>query len=72
MEDLVSSPRAPLKRLSTDWVYGLDDAEVERLAREDDETIAMRARYDGVIDKLQVANEIAQRARDQTASLRAM
>ncbi|KAK1450438.1 vacuolar sorting protein VPS1 [Colletotrichum melonis] len=69
VEDFVSFPKGPLLGLSTDWVFTLTDEEVHRLAREDDETMERRSHYDGVIEKLQTAHEIAEKARIQTRNL---
>ncbi|KAK1542444.1 vacuolar sorting protein VPS1 [Colletotrichum paranaense] len=69
VEDFVSFSKGPLLGLSTDWVFTLTDEEVHRLAREDDETMERRSHYDGVIEKLQTAHEIAEKARIQTRNL---
>ncbi|KAK1468017.1 vacuolar sorting protein VPS1 [Colletotrichum cuscutae] len=69
VEDFVSFSKGPLLGLSTDWVFTLTDEEVHRLAREDDETMERRSHYDGVIEKLQTAHEIAEKARVRTRNL---
>lgn len=69
VEDFVSFSKGPLLGLSTDWVFTLTDEEVQRLAREDDETVGRRSHFDGVIEKLEAAHEIAEKARIQTRNL---
>ncbi|KAI1825615.1 vacuolar sorting protein VPS1 [Xylaria intraflava] len=62
-------PKGPLRGLTRDWVYSLSDDEVADLAREDDETIAKRARLDEKIRELHTADVIAQRATEATSNL---
>ncbi|KXH46427.1 vacuolar sorting protein VPS1 [Colletotrichum salicis] len=69
VEDFVSYSKGPLLGLSTDWVFMLSDEEVEKLAREDNETMGRRSHFDGVIEKLEIAHEIAEKARIQTRNL---
>ncbi|KAK1637566.1 hypothetical protein BDP81DRAFT_516910 [Colletotrichum phormii] len=69
VEDFVSYSKGPLLGLSTDWVLMLTDEEVEKLAREDDETMGRRSHFDGVIEKLNIVHEIAEKARIQTRNL---
>ncbi|KAL2883208.1 hypothetical protein SGCOL_001398 [Colletotrichum sp. CLE4] len=69
VEDFVSYSKGPLLGLSTDWVFMLTDEEVEKLAREDDETMGRRSHFDGVIGRLEIAHEIAEKARIQTRNL---
>ncbi|KAL0938434.1 vacuolar sorting protein vps1 [Colletotrichum truncatum] len=69
IEDFISYAEGPLMGLSTDWIFGLTEEEVERFAREDDDTVKKRAHFDGIIEKLQLAEEIAEKARKQTRSL---
>ncbi|KAI0426484.1 vacuolar sorting protein VPS1 [Xylaria sp. FL1042] len=61
--------RGPLKGLSRDWVYSLGEDEVERLAGEDDITIAKRAELDILVSELQEADAIARRATEATSNL---
>lgn len=70
MEGFVTDPNGPLSVLSKEWVYGLSEDELEKIAREDDETVARRAEVDAAIRKLHKAQGIAQNAREQTRSLR--
>ncbi|KAF9873972.1 putative vacuolar sorting protein VPS1 [Colletotrichum karsti] len=67
--DFISYSKGPLMGLSTDWMFNLDEEEVERLAREDEDTLQKRAHFDDVVEKLTTAGEIVQSARNQTQSL---
>ncbi|OHW91879.1 vacuolar sorting protein vps1 [Colletotrichum incanum] len=69
VEDFVSYSEGPLMGLSTDWVFTLSEEEVEKMAREDEETLNKRAHFDIVIDKMKAAHEIAEKARIQTRCL---
>ncbi|GKT63017.1 vacuolar sorting protein VPS1 [Colletotrichum tofieldiae] len=69
VEDFVSYSEGPLMGLSTDWVFTLSEEEVEKMAREDEETLNKRAHFDSIIDKLKAAHEIAEKARIQTRCL---
>ncbi|GKT40575.1 uncharacterized protein ColSpa_00756 [Colletotrichum spaethianum] len=69
VEDFVSYSKGPLMGLSTDWVFMLSEEEVEKMARENEETLNKRAHLDSVIDKLKAAHEIAEKARVQTRGL---
>ncbi|KAK1964130.1 vacuolar sorting protein VPS1 [Colletotrichum sublineola] len=69
VEDFVSYSGGPLMGLSTDWVFTLSEEDVQKMAREDDETLNTRAHLDGIIEKLETAHEIAEKARIQTRDL---
>ncbi|KAK1595545.1 vacuolar sorting protein VPS1 [Colletotrichum navitas] len=69
IEDFVSYSGGPLMGLSTDWVFTLSEEEVQKMAREDDETLKKRAHFDRIIEGLKTAHEIAEKARIQTREL---
>ncbi|KAK1987288.1 vacuolar sorting protein VPS1 [Colletotrichum cereale] len=69
VEDFVSYSGGPLMGLSTDWVFTLSEEDVQKMAREDDETLAKRAHFDSIIEKLETAHDIAEKARIQTRDL---
>lgn len=49
--------------LSTEWMFNLSEEEIEKLAREDEEIVHKRTHFNGVIEKLKMAYEIAENAR---------
>ena len=69
IEQFVNDPTGPLRGLSRDWVYGLDEEAVWKIAREDKETLAERRRHEDVIEKLQRAQHVSETARARVASL---
>ncbi|WDK19490.1 vacuolar sorting protein VPS1 [Colletotrichum graminicola] len=68
-EDFVSYSGGALMGLSTDWVFTLSEEDVQKMAREDDEILANRAHFDRIIERLETAHEIAEKARIQTREL---
>ncbi|KAK2025937.1 vacuolar sorting protein VPS1 [Colletotrichum zoysiae] len=69
VEDFVSYSGGPLMGLSTDWMFTLSEEDVQMMAREDDETLSKRAHFDKIIEKLETAHKIAEKARIQTREL---
>ncbi|KAF6841063.1 vacuolar sorting protein VPS1 [Colletotrichum musicola] len=69
IEHFITHEDGPLKGLCTDWVFRLTEEEVEKLAREDEDTVHKRAHFDGVIEKFERADLIAERARRQAPGL---
>ncbi|KAK2053608.1 vacuolar sorting protein VPS1, partial [Colletotrichum caudatum] len=69
VEDFVSYSGGPLMGLSTDWMFTLSEEEVQTMAREDDETLSKRVHFDKIIEKLETAHRIAEKARVQTRDL---
>ncbi|KAK2049090.1 vacuolar sorting protein VPS1 [Colletotrichum somersetense] len=69
VEDFVSYSGGPLMGLSTDWMFTLSEEDVQTMAREDDETLTKRAHFDKIIEKLETAQKIAEKARIQTREL---
>ncbi|KAI1842523.1 hypothetical protein JX266_011277 [Neoarthrinium moseri] len=68
IEDFVSNKKGPLRGLSTDYILGLSEAEVEKLAREDEATLLKRDGYNQQIARLERAHAIAENAWRQTTS----
>lgn len=71
IEQFVNDPLGPLRGLSRDWVYALDEEAVWKIAREDKETLAERRRLEDMIEKLQRAQHVSGTARARVASLEA-
>ncbi|KAF4983038.1 hypothetical protein FZEAL_1463 [Fusarium zealandicum] len=69
VEDFISDENGPLKRLSSNWVLGLGEEELDALCREEEVTIMRRVELQSEIEKLEGALAIVDRARQQTAGL---
>lgn len=66
----MNNPGGPLRGLSRNWVYALDEASLWRFGREDDWTLSERRKYDEMISKLHRAHEISQLAAVRLNSVR--
>ncbi|KAK8046043.1 hypothetical protein PG996_014107 [Apiospora saccharicola] len=62
VEDMMSSKEGPLLGLSTDYLMGLSEAEIEEIAREDEVAQARRKQCLARMSRLTEANRIAENA----------
>lgn len=69
VEDFISDSTGPIKGLNTDYIMSLSEAEVEKLAPENDTTLKRRRELDEEIMRLDRANSIAERASERTSDL---
>ncbi|KAI0122915.1 vacuolar sorting protein VPS1 [Xylariales sp. AK1849] len=67
VEDFVSSRQGPLLGLSTEYILGLSEVEVEKLAQEDEVTVSKRNQCNERIARLEKAYSIAEQAWQQTS-----
>ncbi|KXJ85683.1 P-loop containing nucleoside triphosphate hydrolase protein [Microdochium bolleyi] len=69
IEPFLCHPAGSLRALTMDWVYSLSESEVEKLVREDADTVKKRATEQATVARLQAALNIAVEASDRVREL---
>ncbi|KAH7028153.1 P-loop containing nucleoside triphosphate hydrolase protein [Microdochium trichocladiopsis] len=69
IEPFLCHPNGPLKALSMEWVYSLRESEVEKLVRDDADTVRKRATEQATVARLQAALDIAIEASERAREL---